>query len=55
MKSLKKLTKKNLKEINGGAQNCPPVASTCNAWCKWTSWQKLHCPNNIFEEPCECI
>lgn len=55
MKNLKKLKKKNLKEINGGAQNCPPIASTCNAWCKWTPWQKLHCPNNIFEEPCECI
>ncbi|AZA78461.1 bacteriocin [Chryseobacterium sp. G0186] len=34
MKNLKKLTKKNLKAINGGAGTCPPVANSCSAWCR---------------------
>ncbi|MEG0927781.1 MAG: hypothetical protein RSF72_14105 [Chryseobacterium sp.] len=44
-----------MKEINGGAGTCPPVANSCMSWCRWTAWQKMHCPSNVYEEPCECI
>lgn len=54
MKNLKKLTKKNLKQIHGGGQ-CPsaPIRS-CDNWCGLSPWQKMHCLLDV-EEPCECF
>ncbi|MDQ0592087.1 bacteriocin-like protein [Chryseobacterium ginsenosidimutans] len=55
MKNLKKLTKKNLKNINGGAEKCPPLASWCTEWCTWSAWQKVHCLNAVLDVmPCDC-
>nr|WP_315027458.1 hypothetical protein [uncultured Chryseobacterium sp.] len=54
MKNLKKLTKKNLKMINGGAETCPPITSSCTVWCKWSAWQKIHCLTGTYEDPCAC-
>ncbi|WP_410493649.1 bacteriocin-like protein [Chryseobacterium sp. PMSZPI] len=56
MKNLRKLTKKNLKTINGGAaEQCPPKPTTsCTTWCGLTPWQKIHCLLDV-EEPCECF
>ncbi|WP_431612341.1 bacteriocin-like protein [Chryseobacterium sp. 'Rf worker isolate 10'] len=57
MKNLRKLTKKNLKEINGGAGTvwCPskPITS-CGTWCGLTKEQKMRCLLDV-EEPCECF
>ncbi|MGG5209493.1 bacteriocin-like protein [Chryseobacterium sp. MIQD13] len=55
MKNLKKLTKKNLKNINGGALGCPPLANWCSEWCAWTAWQQTHCLNAVLDPmPCDC-
>ncbi len=54
MKNLKKLTKKELKTIAGGAGNCPPLANWCAEWCTWTPWQKAHCLNAVIDTPCDC-
>ncbi|WPO91236.1 bacteriocin-like protein [Chryseobacterium sp. YR459] len=57
MKNLKKLTKENLKEINGGAALalCPPKPITsCDIWCGMTKEQKMRCLLDV-EEPCECF
>ncbi|WP_410680551.1 bacteriocin-like protein [Chryseobacterium sp. MEBOG06] len=55
MKNLKKLTKKNLKSINGGGEQCPPAPTkTCDKWCRLTPWQKIHCLLDV-EEPCTCF
>ncbi|PRB00193.1 hypothetical protein CQ046_19645 [Chryseobacterium sp. MYb7] len=57
MKNLKKLTKKNLKEINGGAALglCPPKPiRSCDIWCGMTPEQKMRCLLDV-EEPCECF
>ncbi|MFC4382484.1 MULTISPECIES: hypothetical protein [Chryseobacterium] len=53
MKHLKKLTQKSLKNINGGAQECPPVYDSCEAWCRWTPWQKSHCILGELCMPCD--
>lgn len=55
MKNLKKLSKKELKTIDGGALACPPPATTCGEWCSWTAQQRLRCPNMIIDpDPCGC-
>ncbi|MCQ9634515.1 hypothetical protein MP478_17590 [Chryseobacterium sp. WG14] len=54
MKNLRKLTKKNLKVIQGGTEKCPPITSSCSVWCGWSAWQKIHCLTNTYEEPCVC-
>jgi len=52
MKNLKKLTKKNLKQISGGAEQCPSKPTTsCSTWCILSPWQKIHCLLDV-EEPC---
>lgn len=56
MKNFKKLTKNNLKEINGGGDViCPakPITS-CDLWCGLTPLQKMRCLLDV-EEPCECM
>lgn len=57
MKNLKKLTKNNLKQINGGAGRCPPTPTkSCSTWCRLTPWQKVHCLMDFdIEVPCECF
>ncbi|WP_407919938.1 bacteriocin-like protein [Chryseobacterium lactis] len=52
MKNLKRLTKKSLKSINGGAGICPSMSDTCDQWCGWTPWQKSHCLLNEACMPC---
>ncbi|MGE8536131.1 bacteriocin-like protein [Chryseobacterium sp.] len=54
MKNLKKLSKKNLKEITGGvAAVCPSMFQSCDEWCRWSPWQKSHC---MLSQPCtECF
>lgn len=54
MKNLKKLTKKNLKQINGGTVLCParPIRS-CDLWCGLSPEQKMRCLLDV-EEICEC-
>ncbi|WP_131724350.1 bacteriocin [Chryseobacterium indologenes] len=54
MKNLRKLTKKKLQEINGGAGSCPPIASWCWEWCGWSDWQKDFCLNAVIDMPCNC-
>jgi hypothetical protein len=49
MKNLKKLTKRELKKIDGGAAACPPPATTCSEWCSWTPQQRLRCPNMVID------
>ncbi|SHM60067.1 bacteriocin-like protein [Chryseobacterium polytrichastri] len=54
MKKLKKLTKTNLKQINGGAGQCPSKPTTSfDTWCGLTPWQKIHCLLDV-DDPCEC-
>ncbi|MCQ9634514.1 hypothetical protein MP478_17585 [Chryseobacterium sp. WG14] len=54
MKNLRKLTKKSLKAINGGAGSCPqaPIRS-CDVWCGLSPLEKFRC---IFyvEQSCSC-
>ncbi|MGO4709593.1 hypothetical protein AB4Y90_10845 [Chryseobacterium sp. 2TAF14] len=54
MKNLKKLTKKQLKTIDGGVGVlCPPPATTCAEWATWTPRQQQICQNWILDEnPC---
>ncbi|WP_442867487.1 bacteriocin-like protein [Chryseobacterium herbae] len=53
MKNLKKLTKNNLKQINGGGL-CPPNPITsCDIWCGMTPLQKMRCLLYV-DEGCEC-
>ncbi|WP_172625765.1 bacteriocin-like protein [Chryseobacterium panacisoli] len=55
MKNLRKLAKKDLKGINGGAVWCPPKPITsCSTWCGLTKEQKMRCLLDV-EEPCECF
>lgn len=55
MKNLRKLTKNNLKHINGGAGQCPPAPiKSCDTWCGLTPWQKIHCLLDV-QDPCECF
>ncbi len=54
MKNLRKLTKKELKTIAGGAEKCPRPANWCVQWCTWTTWQKEHCLNAVLDTPCDC-
>ncbi|SHE47028.1 bacteriocin-like protein [Chryseobacterium vrystaatense] len=55
MKNLRKLTKKDLRTIEGGAMLCPTPATTCGEWCSWTAQQRLRCLNMIMDaEPCGC-
>ncbi|WP_165828341.1 bacteriocin-like protein [Chryseobacterium phosphatilyticum] len=49
MRNLRKLSKKSLKTIKGGAGICPSPTDTCEDWCGWTPWQKSHC---LLGEPC---
>lgn len=49
MKNLRKLTKRSLKSICGGAGICPSMTDTCEQWCNWSPWQKSHC---ILAESC---
>lgn len=55
MKNLKKLTKKNLKEINGGSDvRCPPKPITsCDIWCGLTPQQKMRCLL-VVDDACTC-
>jgi len=54
MKNLKRLTKGELKTIEGGA-SCPRPATTCSQWCLWTAQQQATCPNMLLEpEACVC-
>ncbi|WP_410494481.1 bacteriocin-like protein [Chryseobacterium sp. CH1] len=52
MKNFKRLTKRSLKSINGGAIYCPPITDTCVEWCGWTPWQKSHCLLGELCDPC---
>ncbi|WP_407919936.1 bacteriocin-like protein [Chryseobacterium lactis] len=54
MKNLRKLTKKNLRQINGGDVLCParPIRS-CDLWCGLTREQKMRCLLDV-DEPCAC-
>ncbi|MDQ8143000.1 bacteriocin [Chryseobacterium sp. CFS15] len=53
MKNLKKLSKKQLKSIEGGAAFCPPPATTCAEWATWTPRQQQICQNWILDpDPC---
>ncbi|MGL6128093.1 bacteriocin-like protein [Chryseobacterium artocarpi] len=57
MRKLKKITKNELKSINGGSDYmCPDfLASTCVQWCGLTRWQQEYCPNAMEEiVPCAC-
>ncbi|WP_449384779.1 bacteriocin-like protein [Chryseobacterium oleae] len=57
MKNLRKLTKKQLKTIEGAALAlaCPPPATTCVQWCSWTAQQRRICKNMIMDaDPCPC-
>ncbi|CAA7196426.1 MULTISPECIES: bacteriocin [Chryseobacterium] len=55
MKKLKKLSKKDLKLIEGGAIGCPLPAYSCADWCMWTDSQKARCPNFLLEiSACVC-
>ncbi|WP_165571954.1 bacteriocin-like protein [Chryseobacterium vrystaatense] len=55
MKNLRKLTKKDLRTIEGGAMLCSTPATTCGEWCSWTAQQRLRCLNMIMDaEPCGC-
>jgi hypothetical protein len=55
MKNLRKISKKQLKSIEGGAAACPPPATTCGEWCSWTAQQRLRCPNMVMDpDPCGC-
>ena len=50
---IKKLTKNNLKQINGGGL-CPPNPITsCDIWCGMTPLQKMHCLLYV-DDGCEC-
>lgn len=53
MKNLKRLTKKSLKKINGGAQECPPITDSCEAWCRWTPRQRQRCLLEVLCMPCD--
>ncbi|MDR2237479.1 MAG: hypothetical protein LBE92_15260 [Chryseobacterium sp.] len=55
MKNLKKLTKRELRMIGGGALLCPAPATTCAEWCTWTADQRRRCRNMVMDpEPCGC-
>ncbi|WP_157676823.1 bacteriocin-like protein [Chryseobacterium sp. T16E-39] len=55
MKNLKRLTKRELKSIDGGLMICPSPGTTCIAWCAWTPQQQLRCVNMILDiDPCSC-
>ncbi|EJL73712.1 hypothetical protein [Chryseobacterium populi] len=55
MKNLRKLTKRQLRVIEGGASACPPPATTCAEWCTWSAWDRLRCRNMIIDpDPCPC-
>ncbi|MBL1221450.1 hypothetical protein JET18_11405 [Chryseobacterium sp. L7] len=55
MKNLRKLSKKQLRTIEGGGPSCPPPATTCGEWCSWTAQQRLRCPNMVMDpDPCGC-
>ncbi|WP_165851839.1 bacteriocin-like protein [Chryseobacterium pennipullorum] len=58
MKNLQKLTKRNLKQINGNGNDyiCPDfIITTCAEWCRLSSWQQQYCLNAIEEAfPCNC-
>ncbi|MFN1218463.1 bacteriocin-like protein [Chryseobacterium kwangjuense] len=55
MKNLRKLSKRELRTIEGGALGCPAPATTCVQWCTWTPQQRLMCRNMIMDpDPCDC-
>lgn len=50
MKNLRKLVKKDLKNINGGlGSDCPVPAKWCADWCQWTPQQKRKCVNMVID------
>ncbi|WP_278495279.1 bacteriocin-like protein [Chryseobacterium arthrosphaerae] len=55
MKNLKKMTKKQLKSIDGGNDYiCPNfIAATCAEWCTLSPWQKEYCLHTV-EDPVSC-
>ncbi|WP_407498882.1 bacteriocin-like protein, partial [Elizabethkingia anophelis] len=50
---MKKLSKKELKTVQGAAGLCPAPATTCDEWCNWTPTQKARCLSMVAEI-CEC-
>lgn len=57
MRKLKKITKRQLRSVNGGNDYmCPDfLASACVQWCGLTLWQREYCPNAMEEVvPCVC-
>ncbi|HFK5596682.1 bacteriocin-like protein [Elizabethkingia anophelis] len=50
---MKKLSKKELKTVQGAAGLCPAPVTTCDEWCNWTPTQKARCLSMVAEI-CEC-
>ncbi|WP_449506075.1 bacteriocin-like protein [Chryseobacterium nakagawai] len=53
MKNLKRLTKKSLKNINGGSEYCPPVTDDCFNCCRWAPRQRQRCLLEVLCMPCD--
>ncbi|MDX8570933.1 hypothetical protein OZ666_04530 [Elizabethkingia sp. HX QKY] len=50
---MKKLSKRELKTVQGAIGRCPKPATTCGQWCGWTEDQKASCMSLVIEI-CDC-